>query len=700
MTDFTKAVAYTRFSVAAHEDQASNSHERQLETARAYIERMGWLYAGSYSDDVSGTKDVADRPALSQLLEDAKSGAFSVVVAARLDRIARSVRLSLNLLHELQELGVAVVSVAEGIDTSTPAGRMARTMMMSFAELDREQIVARTVSGSRSLARKGILPGGSAPLGYAREGNQIVPNPAERDLIWAAAKAVLDGASTGEAAGVLNALGYTSRRSTAPWTHARVRRMLEAPSLKGVVVYGNVKRRHGHNTKLSRDGTPLHGEPITVLLPDPVMDEATWDRLQATLLARGYGKKRDALPYPLSAFSRCHCGEPLAGVASRDRRTYRCRGARWRAPGDNTQRCTQPRLGAIELEAQVWGAIAKQLSSFRLIQRAVKRRMTELGVKDSTGAERELARTRKAIADSESGIGEMVKVMARSGQTADAIEQAITELQADVVALRVREAKLAAAAVPAITTDDTALALLVRFSGALNHKRVPDPKTLERILIATKAEIKLAGPSERGAAPELVIDLDITVDAILELAAALGLDSAELSAGEKAGRKPWKRSRLAWVPLGGGIYSQTSLSADTDEEYQAELKELGAVEFLPDDGVEADQEGDRDDEGDESGGVRPVEPRPGGSGGSGGVRVRVPGGEGDRRARRLTTPDLSHHHAIGSHPQRLAHQVTQTHVPGTLHIGWSGLQVHHVRMLWLQLAGILHDDEALVCTDE
>src|SRR6185436_1706300 len=110
---------------------------------------------------VSGAKD--RRPALDALLKDAKRRQFDVLVCWRLDRLGRNLKHLITLLDELQALGVAFVSLAEGIDATTPAGKLQMHILGAIAEFERARIIERVRAG---LARR-VAQG--KPLGRPRQ---------------------------------------------------------------------------------------------------------------------------------------------------------------------------------------------------------------------------------------------------------------------------------------------------------------------------------------------------------------------------------------------------------------------------------------------------------------------------------------------------------------------------------------------------
>jgi len=83
------------------------------------------------------------------MLADARRGEFSVLLVAAFDRVARSTKNFLEIVDELNSLGIELVSAREAIDTSGPMGRMFITMVGSIAELERSHIVERIRAGMR-----------------------------------------------------------------------------------------------------------------------------------------------------------------------------------------------------------------------------------------------------------------------------------------------------------------------------------------------------------------------------------------------------------------------------------------------------------------------------------------------------------------------------------------------------------------------
>ena len=141
-----RAALYARVSTA---DQTT---ENQLEELRRYVSARGWDPT-EYTDAISGAKD--RRPALDRLLKDARRRKVDVVICWRLDRLGRNLKHLITLLDELAVLGVAFVSLAEGIDATTPAGKLQMHILGAIAEFERARIAERVKAGLARAKRNG-----------------------------------------------------------------------------------------------------------------------------------------------------------------------------------------------------------------------------------------------------------------------------------------------------------------------------------------------------------------------------------------------------------------------------------------------------------------------------------------------------------------------------------------------------------------
>src|SRR5271168_2365403 len=156
-----KAGIYVRVST-------SDQHvESQLYDLRELAKQRGIQVVKEYEDrGVSGSK--ARRPGLDALMADARRRRFDVVLVAAFDRVARNVRHFLEVLDELNHLGIEFVSLRENIDTGGPLGRAMVVIVGAIAELEKNLIVERVRAGMRRARLEGRRIGRS-PLNIDRE---------------------------------------------------------------------------------------------------------------------------------------------------------------------------------------------------------------------------------------------------------------------------------------------------------------------------------------------------------------------------------------------------------------------------------------------------------------------------------------------------------------------------------------------------
>src|SRR3954447_21651030 len=142
-----------RAGIYARVSTLDQEPENQLQELRRYAEARGWTAEEYVDRGVSGAKD--RRPALDGLLVDARRRRFDVVVVWRLDRLGRNLRHLITLLEELQSIGVAFISMGEGIDCTTPAGKLQLHILAALAEFERERIRERVMAGLQRARAQG-----------------------------------------------------------------------------------------------------------------------------------------------------------------------------------------------------------------------------------------------------------------------------------------------------------------------------------------------------------------------------------------------------------------------------------------------------------------------------------------------------------------------------------------------------------------
>src|ERR1700733_469674 len=139
--------------------------EAQLLDLREMAKQRGFEIVREFTDVISGAK--SKRPGLDQLMAGARRRNFDVVLVAAFDRVARNVRHFLEVLDELNHLGIGFISMRENIDTGGPLGRAMVIIVGAIAELERSLIVERVKAGMRRAKLEGRRIG-RAPLDIDR----------------------------------------------------------------------------------------------------------------------------------------------------------------------------------------------------------------------------------------------------------------------------------------------------------------------------------------------------------------------------------------------------------------------------------------------------------------------------------------------------------------------------------------------------
>lgn len=201
-----RAAIYARVSTLDQEP------ENQLAQLRLYVEARDWTATEFVDRGVSGGRD--SRPALDELVRAAKRRQFDVLVCWRLDRLGRNLRHLILLFDDLQAVGVAFVSLNEGIDCTTPAGRLQLHLLGAIAEFERARVAERVKAG---LAR-------------ARTQGKRLGRPALR--VSGGRLREVGGLSHADAAGRLGVSVSTIRR----WRRAAQKPARNGPDLRPVDV--------------------------------------------------------------------------------------------------------------------------------------------------------------------------------------------------------------------------------------------------------------------------------------------------------------------------------------------------------------------------------------------------------------------------------------------------------------------------------
>jgi hypothetical protein len=388
-----------------------------------------------------------------------------------------------SLLGELDDVGIVFVSVAEAFDSSTPAGRLQRNMLGSFAEFERDQIRERTSSGRQAVALEGYWPGGPPPFGF-----KIVPDgrhsrlaidESEAMVIRKAASLILDeGHSTYTAAATLNALGYHPRLAPR-WSYVNLKLVLRDPRYSGRWEYGAPPGSWGKPVAFSENEISIPA------ILEPIRHEA----LVAAVMAQSMGPKNYEEHFYLLSKGMLlgACGTPMQGTSKSDRdgRWYRCRNRR----PDSLEKCVCGRLHADDTEALVWSEVSRLLSDpaqlIALASEYLEVRSEQIAAEREEGEElsRQIDRLEQARTS-------RVTAALKVGLDPELLKEAIVEIDRDLALLRRRQQQRAALRHETAATSGRMAQLVAMAERA--HERLDALSPAEQRLVLEALEIKVS----------------------------------------------------------------------------------------------------------------------------------------------------------------------------------------------------------------
>lgn len=166
MSKKIKVYMYIRVSTTMQID--GFSLDAQTERIRKYADAFDYEIVGEYKDAGKSGKSIEGRTEFKKMLEDIETNkdGVSYVLVFKLSRFGRNAADVLNSLQFMQDYGVNLICVEDGIDSSKDAGKLMISVLSAVAEIERENILVQTMEGRRQKAREGKWNGGQAPYGY------------------------------------------------------------------------------------------------------------------------------------------------------------------------------------------------------------------------------------------------------------------------------------------------------------------------------------------------------------------------------------------------------------------------------------------------------------------------------------------------------------------------------------------------------
>ena len=322
----TKCYLYTRVSTSMQVD--GYSLDAQRDKLRKYAEYESMEIAGEYSDEGFSGKNIQGRHEFQRMLhdiQDCKDGVEYVLVF-KLSRFGRNAADVLNSLQLMQDFGVNLICVEDGIDSSKDSGKLMISVLSAVAEIERENIRTQTMAGREQKAREGKWNGGFAPYGYHLENGELLIAEDEAEVIRVIFDRYIhsnDGVNG--VAKYLNQRGYTKKlrqNGTLPGFSASfVKSIIDNPIYMGKIAYGRRRTEKKMGTRNEMHVVAQSEFPMYEGQHKAIISEEDWNLAQEKRKVNAYRREKVNDPthaHILSGILKCPCcGKSLYGNVSK-----------------------------------------------------------------------------------------------------------------------------------------------------------------------------------------------------------------------------------------------------------------------------------------------------------------------------------------------------------------------------------------------
>ena len=321
-----KCYIYTRVSTAIQVD--GYSLDAQKEKLRKYAEYEDMEIAGEYSDEGFSGKNIQGRKEFQRMLEDIEEGkdGVSYVLVFKLSRFGRNAADVLNSLQMMQDFGVNLICVEDGIDSSKDAGKLMISVLSAVAEIERENIRAQTMAGREQKAKEGRWNGGFAPYGYQLVDGDLLIAEDEAEVIRLIFERYIhtnDGING--IAAYLNSHGYAKKlrqnNTISGFSSSFIKNVLDNPVYMGKIAYGRRKTEKKIGTRNEMHVVKQSEYPLYEGSHEAIISEEDWQLAQAKRRENAYKREkiRDVEhAHILSGILKCPCcGKSLYGNISK-----------------------------------------------------------------------------------------------------------------------------------------------------------------------------------------------------------------------------------------------------------------------------------------------------------------------------------------------------------------------------------------------
>lgn len=367
------------------EEQSENGYsiDEQERLLEEWCKKMGYVIYKCYSDRGISGKNIKDRPALKELLSDAKEGKFDMVISWKINRVSRKLEDVLKIVSLLEKNNITFKSYSEPFETDTPAGRMQFQMMALIGEFERGTIAQNVKMGMIAKAKSGNWCGGRV-LGYdlvpnnspeeEKKGkNKLKINEKEAEIVRFIFNEYSKGKGYKAITNQINKLGYKTKKGN-DFSVGSIRDILTNPVYIGEIRY-NVRQNWSEKRRRNINPNPIRVKGKH----EAIIDRELWDKVQLILESKkGKPSRIYDGEYPLTGILRCpKCGAGMVisrttntlADGTKKRIAYYCCG-NWKNKG--TSVCNSNTIRVDKANEYVFKKIEELVSNEAMIKAVVK----------------------------------------------------------------------------------------------------------------------------------------------------------------------------------------------------------------------------------------------------------------------------------------------------------------------------------------
>lgn len=323
-----KCYIYMRVSTAMQVD--GYSLEAQKERLMKFAEFQEMEVVREYCDAGKSGKSITGRPEFQRMLQDVSEERDGVafILVFKLSRFGRNAADVLNSLQFIQDYGVNLICVEDGIDSSKDSGKLTITVLSAVAEIERENILVQTMEGRKQKAREGKWNGGQAPFGYDLDSKNstLVVNEEEAEIVRIIYdKFVHTDMGADAICNYLNQRGYTKKKVRGHelnyFARGLIMKILDNPVYTGKIAYGKNVTEKVKGTRDEYRRVKTDDYLLADGLHEAIVDEETWEAAREKRKRTGVKwNKTHSLEHEhiLSGLLKCPvCGAGMAGTVRR-----------------------------------------------------------------------------------------------------------------------------------------------------------------------------------------------------------------------------------------------------------------------------------------------------------------------------------------------------------------------------------------------